>query len=384
MNTDPVEILKQLIGFPTYQEAPDKIPEGMKECSRFLSDHLTALGFEVDVDELFNVTAIRDFDGKDDFLLNSHTDTVPPSLEWVDALRPKTIDNRLEGLGASDDKGSAAGILSAFYGLEDCRFRKLIVQFVNYEDNSITYKGKKWLGTPFYLANHPSFKADYGLNVEPTVEDEKIKVGVGCCGRVSFDIKTIGKEAHSSKPHLGRNAIYDMRRVLRVIEEIPPGKYKNDDFEAEMPINVAEIHGGRAINIVPGECTIKCERRLFPGESPEMIEQTVKSALDKLEGVQIELNVNPNVQLPYLVDKSEYVARLVIDSIRKNLGYDPSVDVKLGRTDSMYLYHHAGVKTAIIGPGEENMCHKPHEYITIDRLIEFVGLMKTVLSENSV
>lgn len=384
MNTDSVEILKQLIGFPTYQEAPDKIPEGMKECSRFLSDHLTALGFEVDVDELFNVTAIRDFDGKDDFLLNSHTDTVPPSPEWIDALRPKTIGNRLEGLGASDDKGSIAGILSALYGLEDCRFRKLIVQFVNYEDNSITYKGKKWLGTPFYLANHPGFKANYGLNVEPTVEDEKIRVGVGCCGRLSFDIKTIGKEAHSSRPKLGRNAIYDMRRVLQVIEEIPPGKYKNDDFEAEMPINVAEIHGGRAINIVPGECIIKCERRLFPGESPEMIEQTVRSALDKLEGVQIELNVNPNVQLPYLVDKSEYVARLVIDSIRKNLGYDPSVDVKLGRTDSMYLYHHAGVKTAIIGPGEENMCHKPHEYITIDRLIEFVGLMKTVLSENSV
>jgi acetylornithine deacetylase/succinyl-diaminopimelate desuccinylase-like protein len=386
---DSVEILKQLIKIPTFQdkEKPDEIPEGMKECSRFLLELLEELGFTVTTDELLNVTAEKEFpNGKDTFLVNGHYDTVPPSPEWKDYLEPKTIDNILQGLGASDDKGSIAGVLSALYGLEDCRFEKLIVQFVSYEDNVINYKGKRWLGTPFFLSNNRDFKADYGINAEPTVEDDKIRVCVGCCGRVSFEVKTIGKEAHSSRPHLGRNAIYDMGELLPVIEKIPPGKFKIDDFEAEMPINAAEVHGGRAINIVPGECILKCERRLFPGEDPKEIEQTVRSALDELKrrkGMQLELNVNPNVQLPYQVDKSEYVVKLVTDSVLRSLGYKPPIRIELGRTDSVYLYHDRGIKTVIIGPGQENMSHCPGEYINIDRLNEFTRVMKTLLSRTS-
>ena len=135
MNSDPVEILKQLTKFPTYQpqEKPDKIPEGMIECSRFLKDRLEELGFDVDVDDLYNVTGERKFDGEGTFLLNAHSDTVPPATEWKDYLEPKIIGNRLQGLGVTDDKGSIAGILSPLYELDDCRFGKLIVQFVNYE-----------------------------------------------------------------------------------------------------------------------------------------------------------------------------------------------------------------------------------------------------------
>jgi hypothetical protein len=34
---DPVEFLKFLIEFPTYQVSPDKVEEGMKNCASFLS-----------------------------------------------------------------------------------------------------------------------------------------------------------------------------------------------------------------------------------------------------------------------------------------------------------------------------------------------------------
>jgi len=382
MNTDSVEILKQLVEFPTYQETPDKIPEGMKECSSFLSDHLKALGFKVGVDELLNITAEREFDGRDDFLVNSHFDTVPPSSEWIDAREPKIKGKRLIGLGSSDAKGGIAATLSALYRLGDCKFRKLIVQFVNYEDNAIEYGGQRWLGMSYFLSKHPEFKADYGINVEPTVEGNKFSVSVGCGGRVSFEVKTKGKEAHSSEPDKGKNAIYDMIRVIEAIKEIPSGKYKLDNFKAEMPINVAEIHGGRAINIVPGDCTIKCERRILPGEDPEKIKQTIKSALDKLEEIKIELNFNPRIQLPYQVDKSEYVVLLATDSVVRTLGYNPRIIIDVGRTDSVYLYHTAGIKTVIMGPGQGGVCHSPGEYINTDRLREFTSVIEALLSKS--
>ncbi len=384
MKTDPSRILEELVRFPTFQVESNKIAEGMKECSGFLSRHLENLDFKVTVDELYSVTAERAFDGKGTFLVNTHFDTVPPSVEWKDALVPRIEGKRLYAVGSSDAKGGIASTLSALYELEECRFEKLIIQFVNYEDNSVEYKGERRLGMPYFLSKNPEFRADYGINVEPTVEDDRFSISVGCTGRVRFGIKTIGKEAHSSTPQTGINAIYHMMKVIEKIRKIPPGRFRIDDFDAEMPINVAEIHGGRMLTIIPGECAINCERRVFPGEDPEQIKETIRSALADLQPeVKFHIEFGPKVQLPYQIEKSEYVVSLVADSVQKSVGYRPDIRINVGRTDSMYLYHIAGIKTVIIGPGQTGVCHKTGEYINADRLREFAGFMKTLLSKGS-
>jgi succinyl-diaminopimelate desuccinylase len=374
-----IEILKQLIEFPTYQVSPDKVEEGMKNCASFLSANLENLGFSVKIDELFNVTAEKYYDGEKTFLINTHYDTVPPSPGWKDALTPIFRDNALFGLGASDAKGGIAATLAALSRLESCRFSKLVVQFVNYEDNAINYRGKRWLGEPYFLSNNPNFTADYGLNVEPTVVNDKWTVSIGCTGRVSFTVKTLGKETHSSTPHLGKNAIYDMFNVIDAIRRISPGRFRLDGFEAEMPVNVAMIEGGRAMNIVPGECKITCERRIFPGESPQKIIETIRSTLQNLKHVKTECDFNPNVQLPYMVDKNEEAVSLVLDSFYKKLGFKPDLRIELGRTDSVYLYHVGGIRTVIAGPG--HMGHAPDEYINTGRLLEFTEVLLAMLEE---
>ena len=372
-----VEVLKQLIRFPSYQVSVDKVADGMKDCASFLSQSLEALGFKVEVDELFNVTAVRDFGGEKAFLLNTHFDTVPPSSQWSDANTPRLDGNRLYGLGSSDAKGGIAAVLFVLSGLDTCRFGKLIVQFVNYEDNNIEYQGRRRLGTPYFLSNHPNFRADCGINVEPTVVDDEWTVNLGCTGRVSFGVTTIGKEAHSSTPHLGRNAIYDMTKVIEEIRRIPSGKFKIDGFEGEMPINVATIEGGRAINIVPEQCKITCERRIFPNEDPQKIIETIRSRLEKLPDVKAQCDFGSDVQPPYLVDKNHEVVSLAVDSAFRKLGYRPRLRISLGRTDSMYLYHMAGIKTVIMGPG--NKGHVMGEHINIDRLAEFTEILGNML-----
>jgi len=376
-NVNAVEVLKQLIKFPSYQVSADRVADGMKECASFLSDSLKALGFSVSVDDFFTVTSERVFDGEKSFLINTHFDTVAPSSQWTDALTPKLEGNRLYGLGSSDAKGGIAATLSALSSLDNCRFGKLIVQFMNYEDNSIEYNGKRWLGMPYFLSNNLGFRVDYGINVEPTVIDDEWTVSLGCTGRVSFTATTLGREAHSSTPHLGRNAIYDMVKVVEEIRRIPPGRFQIDGFEGEMPINVAIIEGGRAINIVPEQCKITCERRIFPNENPEKIMETIRSRLEKLDDINVTCDFRPDIQLPYLVDRNEEVVSLVVDSSFRKLGYRPRLRIGLGRTDSMYLYHMAGIKTAIIGPG--NKGHVAGEYINIDRLNEFTEILGNIL-----
>jgi succinyl-diaminopimelate desuccinylase len=372
-----VYVLKRLVEFPSYQVSVDRVEDGMKDCASFLSHCLEASGFKVEVDELFNVTAERSFDGEKSFLLNTHFDTVPPSSQWSDANMPKLEGNRLIGLGSSDAKGGIAAVLSVLSQLDSCRFGKLIVQFVNYEDNSIEFRGCRQLGTPYFLLNHSDFKVDYGMNIEPTVVDDEWTVSLGCTGRVSFSVTTIGKESHSSTPHLGRNAIYDMVRVIEEIRRIPSGRFEIDGFEGEMPINVAMILGGRALNIVPEQCKITCERRIFPNEDPQKIIETIRSQLENLQDVKAVCDFGSQVQPPYLVEKDNEVVSLVVDSAFRKLGYRPRFRVGLCRTDSMYLYHLAGIKTVIMGPG--NKGHVKGEFINIERLNEFVEILGDVL-----
>ncbi|HKZ93638.1 MAG TPA: M20/M25/M40 family metallo-hydrolase [Candidatus Bathyarchaeia archaeon] len=376
-----VEILKQLIEFPTYQVTLDKVEKGMQDCAHFLSAQLEALGFQVTLDDLFNVTAERTFNGDKVFLLNTHFDTVPPSIEWGDALVPKRKGTRLIGLGASDAKGGIAATLAALSCLDSSRFAKLIVQFVNYEDNGIQLGGKRLLGMPYFLSNNRGFTADYGVNIEPTVRNDKWTVSLGCTGRVSFTVTTIGKEAHSSTPHQGKNAIYDMVNVIAALRQIPLGKFKMGDFVGEMPVNVALIEGGRAINIVPSECRITCERRILPNEDPQAIIQTIRSALENLQDVKVKCEFSSNVQLPYLVDKEEDVVKLAVKSCERVVGYQPQLRIGLGRTDSMYLYHMAGIKTVIMGPG--HVGHVIGENISIDRLDEFAVMLGHLLKREA-
>lgn len=377
MLIDSVDILKRLIEFPTFQVSEGEVEEGMKQCASFLSDYLEKMGFKVRVDGLFNVVAEKTFGGEKTFLLNTHFDTVPPSNEWKDALTPRLEGDRLYGLGASDAKGGIAATLSTLSRLENCRFAKLVVQFVNYEDNAIVKDGKRLLGTPYWLMNNPDFKADFGINIEPTVSNDKWTISLGCTGRVAFTIITHGKEAHSSTPHKGKNAIYDMVKVIEALQATPPGRFRIDEYKGEMPINVATIIGGRAINIVPSECKITCERRVFPNEHPEEIIQTIQKAIEKINDVNVECVFNPNVQLPYMVDKNNEAVQLVADSFFQTLGYKPPFRVGLGRTNSMYLYHNAGVKTVIAGPGHTG--HVAGENVSVERMREFANMLENLL-----
>jgi acetylornithine deacetylase len=350
----------------------------MRDCAEFLSRELTNLSFTVRLDELDNVFAEKIFEhGDGAFLINSHFDTVPSSSKWTrNPLHASLEGDRLYGLGTSDAKGGIAGTLSALSKLEECRFRKLEVLFSNYEDNNTNINGKSWLGTPYFLSrNHP--KSKYGINVEGTVKDSKFMISLGCGGRVGFEVDTVGKQAHSSDPRLGRNAIYDMIKVIEALRRLPPVKMTIDDHEAYTELNVSMITGGMAMNIVPPECKILCERRVLPNENWDDVKKGIDAALATLEGVNFKVEFY-EPQRSYLLDRAHPSVILTRDSVVQELGYSPKFKVDSGRTDSMYLDQLAGIKTVIFGPGEN--AHIPDEFINVKRLEEFSRVLHRMLS----
>jgi acetylornithine deacetylase/succinyl-diaminopimelate desuccinylase-like protein len=370
-----INILRKLTEFPTYEAS------GMRHCAEFLAGELEDLGFSSSLDKLNSVYAEKTFQGgQGAFLINTHFDTVPSSSRWArDPLRASLEDGRLYGLGTADAKGGIAATLHALERMEDCRFRKLEILFSNYEDNNITIDGETWLGTPYFLGHHP-LQADGGINVEGTVKGEKFMVSLGCGGRVGFTVTTMGREAHSSDPRLGRNAIYDMVKVIEALRRVPRARMTLDDYEALTELNVSVINGGTAINIVPGECRIICERRVLPNEDWDEVKKEVDQALSTVQGVNFKTDFY-KPQKSYLLDRNHPVVTLAVDSTLKAVGYKPQFRVEAGRTDSTYIDHLAGIKTIILGPGETENEHAPDEFINIKRLEEFTEIMYHMLSK---
>ncbi len=353
----------------------------MRNCAEFLSGELTRLGYKARLDKLNNVYAEKIFaDGEGAFLINSHFDTVPSTSRWVgDPLHASLEGDRLYGLGTSDDKGSTAAILYVLGKLKDCRFKKLEILFSNYEDNNTVLDGETWLGTPYFL-EHNHLESKSGINIEGTVENDRFMVSVGCGGRVGFTVTTIGKEAHSSDPRQGRNAIYDMMKVIEALRKVPPARMVLDDHEAYTELNVSMIKGGIAINIVPGDCEITCERRVLANEDWDVVKKEVDQALAGLGGINFKVGyMKP--QRSYLVDRTHPAVALATESIQKRLGYSPKFKVESGRTDSIYFDQLAGIKTVILGPGET--AHIADEYINVQRLEEFSQVLYRMLSREN-
>ncbi|MGA2626733.1 MAG: M20/M25/M40 family metallo-hydrolase [Candidatus Bathyarchaeia archaeon] len=375
-----VDILQKLVEFPSYEE------DGMRKCAKFLSNELSRVGFTVAVDELSNVYGSRQFaSGNDAFLINTHFDTVTPSTSWTrNPMQVSVEGDHLYGLGTADSKGGIAASLQALRDLDECRFKKLEVLFSNYEDNSGVLDGKRWLGTPYFLA-HNRLEAETGINVEGTTQADRFMVSLGCGGRVAFDVTVIGKEAHTAEPSwrtLGHNAIYDMIKVIETLRKMPAAKMTIDDYDAYTELNVSLIQGGTAINIVPGECKIECERRVLPNEDWDIVKSQVENFLRMVRDVEFKVYFY-EPQRSYLLDRADPLVELAVASTQQTLGYTPKFRVDSGRTDSGYFDQLAGIKTFIMGPGEGSAVeHKPNEYVSAKRIEEFSRIMRYMLTKS--
>ena len=377
-----VDILRKLVEFPTYE------PEGMHKCAEFLSSELSRAGFRVAVDKLGNVYGTREFAlGNGTFLIETNFDTAPSTANWTrNPLCLSVEGDRFYGLDTST-KGGIAAVLQVLKDLGQCRFRKLEVLFSNFEHSPVAMDGKRLAeqsGTQYFLA-HNKVEARIGINLNATVQGDRFMVSLGCGGRVGFTITTIGKQAHTMEPSwrtLAHNAIYDMMKVIEALRRIPPASMMLDDCEVWTELNVSMIEGGAAINIVPGECKITCERRVLPNGDWDEVKKEVENALSTLRDIQLKAFYFPP-ERPYLIDRANLAVTLAVDSVQHALAYTPKLGVQAGITDCAFLNQMGGVKTVIMGPGDPLLEHKPDEYVSAKRIEEFSRIVRYMLTKTA-
>ncbi len=139
-------------------------------------------------------------------LLAPHLDTV---VAEASQLIPRRKNGRMHGRGACDTKGSVAAMFTALCELAEGRSRpqETEIIFAGLIDEENEQAGSRALAAS-------GFRADLAIVGEPT----KLKVVTAHKGSLWLQLATHGRAAHGATPHLGKNAVHEMARIVDLLE----------------------------------------------------------------------------------------------------------------------------------------------------------------------
>ncbi|MDQ6419719.1 M20 family metallopeptidase [Paenibacillus sp. LHD-117] len=353
-------LLEDLIRIESVNPHFDANAQGEAKVADYLEERLTRAGLAVRRQRVFEgrdnlIAELRVGRPEGALLFESHMDTVP--LGSMDnALEPIYRDGRLYGRGACDTKSSLASMVHAmeYWAANRDRLpRDLVLCAV--VDEEAAYRGVlRWLEEPVAVAG--------AVVGEPT----GLRIVTATKGCARFAIRTKGKAAHSSVPHEGDNAIYQMMDILTFIRNHaePELSGLSHPLCGRPTISVGTIESGGQINIVPESCEIQVDRRIIPGERPDEVRGRLVADLERsldLTRVRFEcrellsdwaLDTSPDAEV---VRHAQEAAVL--------LGINPEVIGVPYGTDASKLQQLGGIPSIVFGPGSIAQAHSREEWV---------------------
>ena len=300
--------------------------------------------------------------------LSGHTDVVPVAGQtWhTDPFTLVERDGKLYGRGTCDMKGYLACALAM---VPDLEARKLKM--------------------PFHLAF--SYDEETGCTgVRPMIAElgkslprprmvfvgEPSKMGVVDAhkGPVRWRVELTGRAAHSSMPHYGVNAIAYAGRLigelLRMEEELKAAT-RNPRFDPPWTtMQITQIEGGTASNVVPVPCWFGWETRALPGFDPMTLERRLKTyaaehCLPEMQRAapEADIKIMATNRVPaYAADTQSGIVPLTLKLAGQNETLAVSYCTEAG------LFQDGGAPAIICGPGDIAQAHTANEFVDIAEL----------------
>lgn len=349
---------------------------------------MQALGFDqVQVDENGSVIGIIEgaSPGKT-LLLDAHIDTVgvAEGVAWQhDSFGAQILEQAIVGRGAADMKGALAAMVYAAASMDRSQLRgRVAVSATTLEEvlEGVT------LATVMQAV-----QPDFVVIGEAT----DLNLNRGGRGRAEVHLATIGRPAHSSSPQLGRNAVLDMMKVIAAIETInlPTDALMGPAILALTDI-ISDPYPG--YSVIPSLCKVTYDRRLLPGETPEVVLNAIRS-LPGVEGIQLEATIAVGAHLAYtgktlhspkffpawVFPESDWFVQHALGGLHQ-VGLQPAVSAYRFCTNGAYSAGIAGVPTVGFGPATEGDAHVVDERLRLDDLFAaargYHGIIRSVLA----
>ena len=309
-------------------------------------------------------------------VLSGHSDVVPvDGQDWSsDPFDAVLRDGKLFARGACDMKGFIACALALAPTLMAAPSRRAGGPPVHI---ALSYDEEVGcLGVREMLAD----LAEAGIRPAACLvgEPTNMRPVIGHKGRRAMRCCVTGREAHSSLPALGVNAVEYAGRVAAEVQRLARSEATMNAHGTgyDVPystLQVSTIRGGVMPNTVPRDCEMTVELRYLPGADElapldRLLQFTQDTLVPEMSEVHREagiewtvINDTPGLDLPEQHPLLRQVNALLG-------GQAPGAAGRVAYSTEAGLFQRAGIPTVLCGPGDIAQAHRPDEYVALSQL----------------
>ncbi len=315
-------------------------------------------------------------------LLHAHIDTVPiaanEAQRWsVDPYAAVIKDGRLYGKGSVDDKAPLAAMMETFLRAAGQPLNGTLVLVAAAEEEVGGQLGTRWLADNGHLP-----ASDFIVVGEQTYN----RVATAHKGVLRATVRTTGKSVHATNPDRGVNAITAMARGVLALDA-----YHRELAQRVHPMvgvptcNVGVIQGGSTANAVPDSCAVYLDRRMIPGEDPEVVKDELRQVVAGVDVAPAQMTVDDFLISMWFESSVELpLAQTFLTCVGEILNADPGPVGYLPGSDAKHLRSVCRGEMVIFGPGSYEVAHAFDEYVELDELAATAVILQTFIERTLV
>ncbi|MFP4231388.1 MAG: YgeY family selenium metabolism-linked hydrolase [Spirochaetaceae bacterium] len=342
---------------------------------------------EVRIDRMGNLLG-RIGTGPETLLFDSHVDTVEvaDASAWsVPPFDGELRDGLLYGRGAVDMKSAAAASIYAAVAARRLGLTEGKSVYVSCSVMEEDCDGENLA----HLFDETGLQPDACVICEPSGN----RIALGHKGKAQIRVRTRGVSAHGAAPERGRNAVYEMARIIPRVA----AQAERLHGAGRGTLVLSRISSESAsLNAVPYECEIYLDRRLAPGET----EETVRAELGEITaGTEAawetgtlrrtswtgrEIRYEP-LHPPWSISPDAPLAQAAAAAFHRTFGRTPEAgDYTYWDFSTNAVTPVArGIPTIGFGPGDPAMAHMQDEHCPLEQIVEACRLYTALIGERS-
>lgn len=296
-------------------------------------------------------------------LLLGHCDTV-----WargtLETMPVRSDGDRLKGPGVFDMKGGLVQMIYALRALRELDFESPVVPvvFINSDEEQ---------GSPesFRHIDRLARRACRALVLEPALGlDGRLKTARKGVGR--FVVRVLGRSAHGGlEPEVGASAILELSHVIQMMYELA-------DPERGITVNVGEIAGGTAANVVAAESRAVVDVRVPDEEAAREVERAIYAIEAVTPGTRLEIEGHVG-RAPMERTPRNRALWHMAERLAEELELDVEEGISGGASDGNIASRHTATLDGL-GPVGDG-AHALHEFVDLDQMPERTALLTLLL-----
>jgi len=321
--------------------------------------------------------------GKGGIGLSGHSDCVPVEGQtWSsDPFALQLRDGQLYGRGTCDMKGFLACVLASVPLFTSRPLKEPVHIILSYDEEA----GCTGVRPLIARLGHDLPRPRVIIVGEPTnmaVIDAHKRID-------AYRTTVTGREAHSSLPRLGVNAISFAAELIEELDRIGAKlstSETNDRFDPPAStVQVGTIEGGTAPNIVPKTCKFQWQVRSLPDADPKVAPERIKVfAEEKLRPRMRVVARTASIETLHQGSVPAFLAKPGSEAVALALALTHANATRaVSYATEAGLFEEAGCPTVICGPGDIEQAHAADEFVTtaqLDACTAFLAKLAELLS----